>query len=101
MIERDRAADDILSTSEVILPKTIAQDSHTGAAATVIVGHDKTAGGRANTESIEVTTAGKNPVRVADFAALSKIKLRGTPGKNTGKNILMISELFPERISER
>src|SRR5258708_36591357 len=52
-------------------------------------------------ERAEVVSAYKQSVRVLDCAPAGEIKARVTPSENTGENILMILNLFPERIGER
>jgi hypothetical protein len=52
----------------------------------------------ANTESIEIVTAGQETGDEIDWAAMGQVEAVIAPGKCGRKNILVIADLFPKGI---
>src|SRR5258708_4868011 len=101
MIERYRTADGALGPGEMLLPESVAQNSDTLASALILLRGGQAPGRRMDVQRAEVVSTHKQTVRVLDRTSAGEIKARVTPSENTGENILMIPNLFPERIGER
>src|SRR5262245_1960141 len=101
-IERDLPAHDPSVAAECALPERVTDDRARRAATALIIcvrEHEPQDGLYA--EHIEEVPAHPQPVfGTALLALLCKVKGRGAPGEKTGKGLLLLPNLFPQRIGQ-
>src|SRR5579864_7197263 len=83
------------------MPETIADDcARRRTSARVIGGSEQAAGDRLDTQHAKKIAAHPQATSVARFAAGGQVEPGATPGKNAGESLLMIADLFPERVGQ-
>src|SRR5262245_40131725 len=101
-VERDLSAQDGSVAAESALPERMADDHARRTATTLVVGLCEDASQRGpHSEHVEEISAYPQPVfSKALLSTRRKIEARSPPGEDAGKRLLLLPNLFPERIGQ-
>ena len=97
--ECDLAAKDIKLAAVFSPPKGVANDRAERTAASVVVfGREHATEERLHLQNLKKVAADEHPLSITGLAADSEIKCRCSPGKDAGKALLVIADLFPQQL---
>ena len=98
-LERHRLSEELPATAAVFAaPERVADHGRAGASATIVRRVQQAACFGLHAEHVEEVAADPEDVRRADFAAVRQVDLIRAPGEDSGKALLLGSDLFPLRI---
>src|SRR5215831_4158285 len=99
-IERDGPAYRTGGAPVTRLPEVVAEHCKGRAAAVIVGRHQKSACGRAQSQRAEQVAADEEAVDIPHRTAARQIESFRAPGEGAGEYILMVADLFPDRVGD-
>ena len=99
-VDGNRLADDVLAAAVLALPERMGDDGDSGTAPSIVGAREDTPGGRPDAERREEVAAHETYLDGARFAACAEIGARRAVDRQTGEDVLMVPDLFPEGIGK-
>src|SRR5262249_41817132 len=101
-VQRDLAANDVRVSAVLALPEAMTDDHARRAASALVVRQGEDAAQRRpDAQHVEKISAHPEGPSGSYLAALREVEPVCAPGEDTGKRLLPISDLLPDRISDR